>query len=173
MVNACVETVGRDCETPILQASPEPHHRPTPRPNDHPVALYLIPAAGAWVIGYIAGVATVVLALYPVIIYMAKAQERDKRQVDSIDVSQDREPCTLFTEIEAASPSHASNQEALNSYSRELEILASKYQLDIPHFLSRCHESAGQFNADFERALSLSKRIAFLKDDCFRKDTHE
>lgn len=58
---------------------------------------------------------------------------------------------------------HTSKDAALKSFAGELEVLAAKYATNIDGLLEKAHSSAGKFNADFERALSLSTRIKFLK----------
>jgi hypothetical protein len=91
------------------------------------------------------------------------AGEISESQVDSIDVSHDKSPCTLFQKIESADPSHFSKEDAIETYNRELETLAMKHRIDVGTLIDRSNTSAGCYNADFERALSLAKRIAYLK----------
>jgi len=73
-------------------------------------------------------------------------------------------PSELFRQVEAGTPTHSSKDAALRSYEAELEVLAAKYGTNIAGLLGKAHSSVGKFDADFERALSLSTRINFLKN---------
>jgi hypothetical protein len=78
--------------------------------------------------------------------------------------SSELNPSELFRQIEVGAPAHSSNAAALRSYVTELESLAAKYATNIEGLLEKAHSSVGKFNVDFERALSLSTRISFLKN---------
>ncbi|MDR3608734.1 MAG: hypothetical protein P4M08_15325 [Oligoflexia bacterium] len=73
-------------------------------------------------------------------------------------------PSELFREVEAKVPAHSSKDAALKSYQTELEVLAAKYGTNIEDLLEKAHSSVGKYDPDFERAISLSKRIHFLKN---------
>jgi hypothetical protein len=68
----------------------------------------------------------------------------------------------LYREAMGAKPKFASKEKALVELTRELEGLAARRGFSISELLKRA-ETSSEFDEDEERAMSLARRIAFLK----------
>ena len=67
----------------------------------------------------------------------------------------------LYEEAEKKTPKFASNEEALIFYVKELETLSNKYKCSISDLIKKAEEEP--MNDDFSLALSLSRKVQFLK----------
>lgn len=68
------------------------------------------------------------------------------------------------TNVDSIPSEFKSNIEALAGYCQELETLAAKYRVSSEEIVNIAIQKVDVFNSDFERALTLNRRIKILKN---------